>query len=242
MKQIKIKSISKIEHNSKRYDISVADNNNLFVNNILIHNCQNLNYEQILDTLGDKQVYITEKIDGQSGTFTTAPVRKYPWIGKFSPITYKFIVCSRNFTTDDRESNYWKIAKKYNLEKILKQNPSLTIQGEIWGPKIQGNKYRADELQFSVFNVIDHKKNYHFNFNELVKFCNLNNLQYVPPVWPHSPSLKSLGTREQILEFCKGYSILANTEREGIVIRCIEDGKKVLSFKAINNDFLLKWE
>ena len=42
MKQLKIKSISKIEHNSKRYDISVADNNNLFVNDILIHNCQNI--------------------------------------------------------------------------------------------------------------------------------------------------------------------------------------------------------
>ena len=44
MKQIKIKSISKIEHNSKRYDISVADNNNLFANDILIHNCQSATF------------------------------------------------------------------------------------------------------------------------------------------------------------------------------------------------------
>lgn len=39
MKNIKIKSIKKIEHESKRYDISVKDNNNFFANNILVHNC-----------------------------------------------------------------------------------------------------------------------------------------------------------------------------------------------------------
>lgn len=61
MKQLKIKNISKIEHNSKRYDISVADNNNLFANNILIHNCQNL--PKVLELFKNEIVYVTEKID-----------------------------------------------------------------------------------------------------------------------------------------------------------------------------------
>ena len=54
MKQLKIKNISKIEHNSKRYDVSVADNNNLFANNILIHNCQNIPH--VLEQFKDKEV------------------------------------------------------------------------------------------------------------------------------------------------------------------------------------------
>jgi hypothetical protein len=30
--------------------------------------------------------------------------------------------------------------------------------------------------------------------------------------------------------------------REGVVVRCIENGKKILSFKAINPNFLLKYD
>ena len=82
MKQIKIKSISKIEHNSKRYDISVADNNNLFANGILIHNCQNLHWNEFYEQFKDKEVYVTEKIDYQSVTFTGKIVPRFNnWLG-----------------------------------------------------------------------------------------------------------------------------------------------------------------
>jgi len=42
MKMVKIKSIEKIDVNSKRYDLTIKDNSNLFVNNLLVHNCNNL--------------------------------------------------------------------------------------------------------------------------------------------------------------------------------------------------------
>lgn len=38
MKQVKIKKITKIEHNSNRYDIEVAKNSNFFANGVLVHN------------------------------------------------------------------------------------------------------------------------------------------------------------------------------------------------------------
>lgn len=38
MKLVKVKSVKKIDHNSKRYDIGVEDNHNFFANNILVHN------------------------------------------------------------------------------------------------------------------------------------------------------------------------------------------------------------
>lgn len=239
MKQLKIKNISKIEHNSKRYDISVADNNNLFANNILIHNCQNIPH--VLEQFKDKEVYVTEKIDYQSVSFTGKMIPKFTGLlGKLIPIKkYKFIVCSRNLTNNDKNSLYWKIAEKYNIEQILKRNPTLTIQGEQGDTKVQGNKYGITEPTMWVFNIIDHEKNYHYKWAEITNFCELYGLNYVPLV--NICKLSDLGsTVQELVEFSKGKSVLANIQREGIVVRCIENGQKLLSFKVINPEFLLE--
>ena len=249
MKQVKIKSISKIEHNSKRYDISVADNNNLFANDILIHNCQNI--PQVLQQFKDKEVYVTEKIDYQSVTFTGKMISNTtPIIGKVLPKKFKFIVCSRNLTTNDKNSLYWKIAEKYNIQQILKENPTLTIQGEQGDTKVQGNKYGITEPTMWVFNIIDHEKNYHYNRREIALFCANNHLQMVPQLHlekegfkKYDIKLSELGsTVQELVEFSKGKSVInPKIEREGIVVRCIENGQKLLSFKVINPNFLLKW-
>jgi ATP-dependent RNA circularization protein (DNA/RNA ligase family) len=244
MKQVKIKSISKIEYTSKRYDISVADNNNLFANDILIHNCQNI--PQVLQQFADKEVYVTEKIDYQSVTFTGKMVPKFGGLlGKLFPIKkYQFVVCSRNMTTNDKNSLYWKIAKNYNIEQILRDNPTLTIQGEQGDTKIQDNKYGITEPRMWVFNIIDHERNYHYSYRELEAFCKDHNLEYVKLVGFGYYKLSDLGsTVQEIVNFSKGKSLLnTNIPREGVVIRCIENGKKLLSCKAINPDFLLKYD
>jgi len=161
---------------------------------------------------------------------------------------YQFVVCSRNLTTNDKNSLYWKIAKKYNLEQILRENPTLTIQGEQGDTKVQGNKYGIKEPTMWVFNIIDHEKNYHYNWFELKRFCEKYNLQTVPLVEIDSahryflPLSKLGSTVQELVEFSKGKSVInPNVEREGIVVRCIENGKKLLSFKVINPDFLLKY-
>ena len=62
IKNQKIIKIEKIDSDSKRYDITIENNHNMFANNILIHNCQNL-----LDHYEDykKEEWIeSEKIDG----------------------------------------------------------------------------------------------------------------------------------------------------------------------------------
>lgn len=250
MKQVKIKSISKIEHNSKRYDVSVADNNNLFANDILIHNCQNIPH--VLEQFKNEEVYVTEKIDYQSVTFTGKMIpNEIPVIGKFLPKKFKFIVCSRNFTTNNKSSLYWKIAEKYNIEQILKNHPTLTIQGEQGDTKVQGNKYGIKEPTMWVFNIIDHEKNYHYNYSEMQEFCGKYNLNIVPllsisymqNVGSYFPKLIELGsTVQELVEFSKGKSVLADIPREGIVVRCIKNGQKLLSFKVINPEFLLKYE
>ena len=207
----------------------------------------------ILEKFKDKEVYITEKIDYQSVTFTNKIIpNTTPIIGKFLSKKFKFIVCSRNKINNDKNSLYWRIAKKYNIEQILKENPTLTIQGEQGDTNVQGNKYGITEPTMWVFNIIDHKKHYHYNYEEMLEFCINNNLLVVPLIGKKLNNysnkihckLSELGsTVQDLVEFSKGKSVInPNIEREGVVIRCIENGNKILSFKVINPEFLLKFD
>lgn len=201
------------------------------------------NMPHVLEQFADREVYVTEKIDYQSVTFTGKMIPRFNGIlGKLIPVKkYQFVVCSRNLTNNDKNSLYWKIAKKYNIEQILKDNPTLTIQGEQGGTKIQGNKYGITEPTLWVFNIIDHEKNYHYNYVEMYNFCAKNGLTVVPKV--SESCLKNYGsTVQELVEFSQGKSVLANIPREGIVVRCIENGKKIFSFKVINPKFLLKYD
>ncbi len=189
----------------------------------------------------DKTVYVTEKIDYQSGTWTSKEVLKYSGLlGKFFPIKKTlFVVASRNLQTNNKDSLYWKIAEKYNLESICKKYPGIIIQGEQGDTKVQGNKYGIKGPKMWVFNIIT-PLGKHLNYAEMQDFCCKNKLDIVPLVGFYKMS--EIGsTVSDFLEFCKGRSALANIHREGVVVRCIEDGKKIISFKAINNDFLLKY-
>ena len=206
------------------------------------------NMPKVLEEFKDYEVYVTEKIDYQSATFTGKMVpNTTPIIGKFLPKKFQFIVCSRNSINNDKNSLYWKIAKKYNIEQILRENPTLTIQGEQGDTKIQENKYGIKEPAMWVFNIIDHEKNYHYNYAEIRSFCTKYNLSVVPLLMWQShtttiPLWKLGSTVQELVEFSKGKSVLANIPREGIVVRCIKDGKKLLSFKVINPNFLLKYD
>jgi hypothetical protein len=203
------------------------------------------NVPHILEQFKDYEVYVTEKIDYQSGTWTGQEIPKFGGLlGQLIPLKkFLFVVCSRNLTNNDKNSLYWKIAKKYNIEQILRENPTLTIQGEQGDTKVQGNKYSITKPTMWVFNIINHKTNYHYDYNEMKEFCDLNNLKCVPLVGYHPIKIKDIGsTVQEFVEYSKGKSLInSNIHREGIVVRCIKDGKKLLSFKVINPDFLLKY-
>ena len=115
-------------------------------------------------------------------------------LGQLMPVKkYQFIVCSRNMTTNDKNNLYWKIAKKYNIEQILKENPTLTIQGEQGDTKVQGNKYGIKEPAMWVFNIIDHERNYHYDWKEMYDFCQKYKLKVVPIKDAHWDSISWKG-------------------------------------------------
>lgn len=201
------------------------------------------NIPQVIEQFKDENVYVTEKIDCQSGTWTGKMIPRFSGIiGKIIPVKkYKFVVCSRNLTTNNKKSLYWIIAEKYNLENVLRKNPNITIQGEQGDTKVQGNKYKLEESKMWVFNIIDHGKNYLYDYDEMVEFCEKHNLDYVSLIT--KCKISDIGNSvNDFIEYSKGKSVLANIPREGVVIRSTINGQKMLSFKVVNPDFLLKYE
>lgn len=206
--------------------------------------------EERIQNLGDKFiqenaeriVYVTEKVDYQSGTWTSKQVPRFQGLlGKLIPLKkILFVVASRNMQTEDRSSLYWQIAEKYNLETICKKYPGIIIQGEQGNSKIQGNKYRLSSPKMFVFTIIMPNGKI-LDYCEMENFCKDHKLDIVPYIGYFTMS--QIGCKvSDFVEFSKGKSQLADIHREGVVIRCVENGNKVFSFKCINPDFLLKYE
>jgi tRNA-binding EMAP/Myf-like protein len=187
---------------------------------------------------------VTEKIDGQSGTYFCIP---NPKKGLFQP-KWLFGVCSRNFQLlKEDNSSYWAIAKQLSLkDKMIEVcnriNSGIIIQGEIIGSKIQGNKYNRDGFEFFVFNFVLYNKGEYASLDQESQciYCGQLGLQVVPVTRTHYflPS-----TIHEIVEFAKGSSVLNDVRgidipREGVVMRNYD---RNISFKAINSDFLLQY-
>jgi len=160
-------------------------------------------------------------------------------------------VCSRNLDVypPDHEhgkpSVYWEVAQKLQIESILhNMGGEFAIQGEIIGPGIQKNKYGLPTTDLKIFNLFDTKKGAYVGWYDAMSQLvdgNLPQRNLAATVVDPFPLEHSV---EDILNLAKGNSELADTPREGIVIRPVVETRDLklgrLSFKAINNDFLLK--
>lgn len=184
-------------------------------------------YPYLFNDLRGKEYYISEKLDGTSATYF------------IHPETNEFTVCSRNFTryrpNNDKTCLYWYIADKLQLENILKNNNNLAIQGEICGPDVQKNLLNLKDLNFYVFNITDLNNYQRLPFNMLISVCDNLHLNTVPIL--ESGNNFNITNISDLLNKTKGIYNGTNNQREGLVIRSKD---QLISFKAINNDYLLK--
>lgn len=186
----------------------------------------------------DDEWYITEKLDGQSATFFTYVSRVWGFAVR------KFGVCSRNIWLKTKgNNNYWKMADKYNMKKSMLFNKfDMTVQGEICGAGIQGNKYKLPEMSLYVFNVISDGEI--LPFYQMRYMCNILKLNTVPIIdecFVPSRQIKSREVKDVVqfmLKLSEGKSKVFPRNREGIVVRLKDDPK--VSFKVINPVFLLE--
>jgi RNA ligase (TIGR02306 family) len=189
----------------------------------------------LLDELKGHPYYITEKVDGSSGTFIMED-------GNLR-------VCSRNNElAEEKSANkviknaFWQIAKKYNLEKKIPEG--LAIQGEVYGPGIQKNRLKVNETHFAAFTIYNFRDGRRLDWDNTVQICSEIDIPTVNVVKTGESFDMSL---EELLELAKGKYKGTKNHREGLVVRPL---KRVysrilrgpLSFKVINNDYLLKQE
>lgn len=186
----------------------------------------------VLERHKGKIFYITEKMDGTSCTF----YKKDDHFG----------VCSRNLEIEKNDNNlYWTVANKLHMDDKLEfVSGNFALQGEICGPGIQSNKYKLDDYAFYVFNVYDIDNKEYLSFYEFIMFLEKIELNSVPVI---SSSFRVPLTVEEMIEYSKFNSTVNPAiQAEGIVVRTKKEDTDFeigrVSFKAINPDFLIKYD
>lgn len=198
------------------------------------------NISDISTHVAGRELYVTEKLDGQSVTMFYHRTQK---VGLFS--RGLFGVCSRNiWYKTPIENNWWGVTESLGVQEKLENycnfhKRSLAIQGEIIGPSIQGNHYDRKDREVYFFNVWDIERGCYLNLEEKIEVLGDLRLDYVPILKdsfkPNGLSWETKG----YLEGAEGESVINRyTEREGLVFRDKEDDS--FSFKAISNKYLLK--
>lgn len=183
----------------------------------------------------------TEKRDGTSTTMSLKGHDK----------KQEYFVCSRNVVMTNRKDGSWydvnvytEMADKYNIRSVLEdllteEYEFVTIQGETFGKDIQKRDYGLKEHVFEAFNVIFGYKDGTTKRLNPVDMKELMDKYNVPtvPIVDIEVSIKGKSC-EEILNMAGGEAAIYGGMREGLVFRSI-DG--VHSFKAVDNEFLLKY-
>ncbi len=189
------------------------------------------NLQELLTKYKGVRVSMTEKLDGSSLTAIYHD-------GEFR-------VCSRNLELLETDDNaYWKTVRSEHIEDKLKAvGKNIAIQGEMIGFGIQGNKYALKSTECWVFNVVDVDSRRYYSNAEVVEFCKTYGFKCVPEVG----EFDLIDDIDAIVEMAKGNSVLnPKVNREGIVIRPVTPIRDPdfgwVSFKAINPNFLLKYD
>ena len=166
---------------------------------------------------------VTEKCEGSSMTV-------YLNNGEFG-------VCSRNLDLKETEGNaFWQVARELDLENKLRDlGVNFALQGELIGPAIQGNIYKLTKPEFRLFDIFNIDTQEYASMPDRARIASALRLKEAPFIGVIS--LSDFVDIDQVLCYAEGKSELYDTEREGVVFKCIEDPS--ISFKAISNTYLM---
>ena len=184
---------------------------------------------RFLAALAGKPYYVSLKLDGTSCTFI------------IDPKDGEFHACGRNYSYKQTPDHaFWKVNDRYRIKGGLESlGGSLALQGEIVGPGIQCNRLGLKEVDFYVFTVVNTATRTRLPLDEAVAAAAAIGVPFVPVLERGDSFSYSMA---DLLDKAKGRyrdhfpGAKEAQEREGIVVRSLCG---TISFKAINNDFLL---
>lgn len=175
---------------------------------------------------------VTEKADGSSMTILYSPT-----IRPEQP----FFMCSRNTEVENVPGTHWsvvvdRIVARTKLEQFYTETGNeYAFQGELVGPKINGNRNKYQKLHWLVFRIWDIKKQEFLTPQERYDVCAQLGFEHVPVI-EHAQIFAKLPTLDDMLLYVDGNTAQHNP-REGFVFKSM-DGK--ITFKCINNNYLLR--
>ena len=188
---------------------------------------------------------VTEKIDGSSSTYA---------IERLHGNKYQVYICSRNVVVfdgkkvkeggyyNDIENPYMASDKQYNILISLtdymnhhKDAKWCYLQGETYGNHIQKRDYGLKETDFRAFTFVDSTRP-RYTYSEMKEILDSYNIPTVPIL---QTDFVLPDICDELLVIAGGNSKIDNGMREGIVLRSEQNPQ--FSFKAVDNEFLLKY-
>jgi RNA ligase (TIGR02306 family) len=187
----------------------------------------------VLDEIRGQEFYVSSKCDGISATFLQDE---------------DGLVAASRTATLTRDARYvWEIADRHRLADQIPQG--VAIQGELCGPGIRKNRLGLTEVDLLVFNVYDVRAARILPLDAMLAFCAERGLATVPieRVVRGDQAAHFKHTLEGWIEAARGYYANTRQRKEGIVVRSLVERFSAtlnhrLSWKVLNNDFLLKEE
>lgn len=186
------------------------------------------------------ELVVTRKEDGCSATFV--------WHnGAFSLRSRNRVIDA----PDGASKHYFAAARSYDLEsKMRALGRNLAVQGELCGPKINGNRHQlASGPTLSVYDVFDLDKGKYLPYDEVCAVCAQLELPQVPVLYRGPPPLFPGGlTKDSLIAFARGVTYGADVRGEGIVVNGSDDEDDAIEgvpglrthFKVISDLYLLK--
>lgn len=190
-------------------------------------------YDEIMPQFEGRRYYISTKIDGTSITMLRQ--------------NGEFKVCSHcNEILGNAPSSIWDYARKHNVEQkmIDADINNYAFQGEMAGPGIQKNRLNLTAPKWFIFTIKNLATGQRLGLEEMKTLCDKVGLEMVPIEEEGDNLIEKYPTLETLLGRAKG-KYASGQNKEGIVIRPVEPIHSntvsgPLSFKVLNNDYLLK--
>lgn len=176
-----------------------------------------------------EDVVITQKYDGCSASFML--IKGQP------------VICGRNYqflTATKSTVHYFDAAKKYDIERKLQEyGKELALQGEIIGPKQNGNRHRVKEVDFFLFNVYDIQNRCYMDHDKVVELATIFGLKTVPCIY--RGLMKPEWDVKSLLALADKQVYESGAKAEGLVLKTASGNAPRYSCKIISNSFLLKY-
>jgi RNA ligase (TIGR02306 family) len=196
-------------------------------------------FPHVLEKLMDSLVYISEKIEGTN--FWLACKDGSVSFGSRNHMVAPIEGLEHDFIKVAREQGLVEAAQK--LASVEFPGKRVVLRGEFCGPGIQGNIYKLPKPEIFIFDILvddglstKGQETGYLDAPEYLALCQKYTIQSVPLLTP-IVTLRNWLAGKTVQEASNGKSVLADTLREGIVIKPITEQMVNWAAEGMAEDF-----